>query len=398
MPQPSTRLGMLPPYLSADLNRKANALRAKGVDVISFAMGDPDLPTPEPVVKELQRAAADGTNHNYAPCNGLPSYRQAVSQWLKKRFDVTVDPDTEVISLIGSKEGLAHMILAYVDPGDVVIVPSPAYPVYYNYAVITGAEPYTIPLKPENNFLPDLKAIPADIARRAKLMFLNYPNNPTGAVAPMSFVEEAIAFCRKHDILLCHDNAYSEMTFDGYQAPAFLQVPGAKDVCVELFSLSKMYNMTGWRIGFAAGNKKGLEALLQVKNNTDTGIFKPIQHAGITALSRSAELTEPISKIYAKRRDILHRGLQELGWDFAPNVATFYVWVPVPPGWDSDGFANLLLDECGIVVPPGTGYGPEGEGFFRMALTVAEDRLKEALARMKAKNIRYDSPAKAARA
>lgn len=394
MPQPAANLDKLPPYLFAEIDRKIADARARGVDIISLGVGDPDLPTPEPVVKAMQAAVADPANHNYPPYHGTEEFRNAAAAWMKTRFGVSVNPADEVLSLIGSKEGLAHLILAYVNPGDVVLCPSPGYPVYNNYTLLCHGEPYTVPLLAQNKFLPDLDAIPADIARRAKLFFLNYPNNPTGAIIDEASIRKIVAFCRKHDILLCHDNAYSEMTFDGYRAPSFLSVDGAKDVCIEMFSLSKMYNMTGWRVGFAAGNPAAIKALGTVKNNTDSGVFKAIQHASAVGLSQSDALTHDLNQIYARRRDIFVEGLNRMGWRFPRNEATFYLWIPVPTGMSSVEFVSLLLEKCGVVVPPGTGYGPEGEGFFRVALTVSEDRLKEVLDRMEKAGVTFDALAK----
>ncbi len=390
MPKPIKNLNKLPPYLFTELDRKVDAARAKGVDVIHLGVGDPDLPTPEPIVEEMRRAISDPTTHNYSSYMGTGEYRAAASDWMKSRFGVEVDPATEVLTLIGSKEGLAHMIMAYIDEGDVVLYPSPSYPVYRNYTLLCGGDPVSMPLTVDNDFLPDLGAIPAETAARAKLMFLNYPNNPTGAIAPESFIRDAIEFCQKHDILLCHDNAYSEMTFDGYRAPSFLSVPGAKDVCVEFFSTSKMYNMTGWRIGFAAGNAAGIKALGTVKDNTDSSAFKAIQRAAAVGYKRSDELTSGLNDIYGKRQKIFVEGLNALGWNFHPPAATFYLWVPVPAGIKSEDFAALLLEKCGIIVPPGSAYGPEGEGFFRIALTTNEKRLREALKRMEQEKIRFD--------
>jgi LL-diaminopimelate aminotransferase len=389
MPQPAKNLGKLPPYLFAEIDKKIDDAKAKGIDLINLGVGDPDLATPARIVSAMQQAVGDAATHNYPPYQGTEVFRHAVVNWMDKRFGVEVNPANEVISLIGSKEGLAHMILAYVDPGDVVLCPSPGYPVYNNYTLLCGGQPYTLPLKADNGFLPDLAAIPADIAQRAKLLFLNYPNNPTGAIATTAFIEEAVAFCKKYDILLCHDNAYSEMTFDDYQAPSFLEVPGAKDVCVEFFSLSKMYNMTGWRVGFAVGNVAGIKALSTVKNNTDSGVFKAVQVAAAEGLNHSAELTRDLNAIYGKRRDLFLAGLAELGWPVTPNVATFYLWLPVPQGMTSLECVTALREKAHIVVPPGTGYGPEGEGFFRVALTVSEDRLTQALQQIKAAGIRY---------
>jgi LL-diaminopimelate aminotransferase len=393
MPAHSKNLDKIPPYLFAEIDRKIDEARARGVDIINLGVGDPDLPTPELIVKTMQAAVGDAATHNYPPYNGTEPFRTAAANWMKTRFGVDVDPNKEVLSLIGSKEGLAHMILAYVDPGDVVLCPSPGYPVYHNYTLLCGGEPVTVPLRAENGFLPDLAAIPEDVARRAKLLFLNYPNNPTGAIATPEFIAEAVGFCRKYDILLCHDNAYSEMTFDGYRAPSFL--PDAKDVCVEFFSLSKMYNMTGWRVGFAVGNPEGVGALAKVKNNTDSGVFKAVQRAAAAGLDHSDELTAGLNAIYGRRRDLFLDGLTKLGWPATRNVATFYLWLPVPAGMTSLDFVNLLREEAGIVVPPGTGYGSQGEGFFRVALTVPEARLTEALGRMEKAGIRFDMQLKA---
>lgn len=394
MPQPAANLGKLPPYLFAEIDRKIAEAKARGVDIISLGVGDPDLPTPAPIVEAMQAAVAKPENHNYPPYHGTQEYRDAAARWMKTRFGVTVDPNTEALSLIGSKEGLAHLILAYVNPGDVVLCPSPGYPVYNNYTLLCHGEPYVVPLLPENAFLPDLSKIPDDIAKRAKLFFLNYPNNPLGAIIGEDKIREVVDFCRKHDILLCHDNAYSEMTFGGYRAPSFLSVEGAKDVCIEMFSLSKMYNMTGWRVGFAVGNPAAIKALGTVKNNTDSGVFKAIQQAAAVGLDRSEEMTRDLNAIYSRRRDIVVEGLNRLGWNIRKNEATFYLWVPVPTGMTSVAFVQLLLEKCGVVVPPGTGYGPEGEGFFRIALTVPEARLQEVLARMEKEGVTFSQLAR----
>jgi LL-diaminopimelate aminotransferase len=390
MPHAAKNLGKLPPYLFAELDRKIDEAKARGVDIINLGIGDPDLPTPKAIVDAMVQAVQDPSTHNYPPYKGTETFLNTVQKWMNTRFNVAIDTKTEAVSLIGSKEGLAHMILAYVDPGDVVLCPSPGYPVYNNYTLLCGGEPFTVAMKPENNFIPNLSEIPEDIARRAKLFFLNYPNNPTGAIANDDFIIELIAFCKKYDILLCHDNAYSEMTFDGYRAPSFLAYPGAKEVCVEFFSLSKMFNMTGWRVGFAVGNEAGIKALSTVKNNTDSGVFKAIQNASCVGLDRSDELIGELNTLYAKRRDLFVAGLNKLGWTFPLNVATFYLWIPVPTGMKSVDFVNMLLEKCGIVCPPGVGYGPMGEGFFRVALTVPEPRLAEALNRMEANGIRFD--------
>jgi len=394
MPKAAANLAKLPPYLFAEIDQKIDAAKAKGVDIISLGIGDPDLPTPELIVKAMHDAVNDPETHNYPPYKGTKDYLKAASEWMKTRFSVDINPDTEALSLIGSKEGLAHLIIGYVDPGDVVLVPSPGYPLYNNYTLLVGGEPYVVPLTAESKFLPDVSKIPADIAKRAKLFFLNYPNNPTGAIIDEAKIKEVIAFCKQHDILLCHDNAYSEMTFDGYQAPSFLAIPGAKEVCIEMFSLSKMYNMTGWRVGFAVGNEAAIKTLGTIKNNTDSGVFKAIQRAAAEGLRHSAELTKDLNKIYSHRRDIFVEGLNKMGWPYKKGEATFYLWVPVPSGMKSVEFVNLLLEKCGVVCPPGIGYGPEGDGFFRVALTVQEDHLKEALKRMEDAGVTYTALSK----
>ncbi|XVJ50649.1 MAG: LL-diaminopimelate aminotransferase [Vampirovibrio sp.] len=391
MPSPSSKSKKLPPYLFAEIDQKVAEAKAKGVDIISLGIGDPDLPTPELIVQALQVAVEDPDTHNYPPYHGTAEFRQAAAAWMHTRFGVTVNAETDVLSLIGSKEGIAHMILAYVeDENDIILCPSPGYPVYENYTLLCGGTPYTMPLLPENNMVPDLSAIPEDIAKRAKLLWLNYPNNPTGAIIQDEKIKEVITFCKKYDILLCHDNAYSEMTYDGYQSPSFLAFEGAKDVCVEFFSLSKMYNMTGWRVGFATGNTAAVQALGTLKNNTDSGVFKAIQKAAAVGLNHSASLTAGLNEIYGKRRRLFVEGLRELGWDIPMPEATFYLWLPVPKGFTSVEFVSVMLEKAGIVVPPGNGYGSVGEGYFRVALTVPDARLNEALTRMKDAGIRYD--------
>lgn len=395
---PSRKLALVPPYLFAALDQKIAEARAAGRDVINLGIGDPDLPTPKAVVDAMHDAINDPATHNYPPYRGTGDFRKAAAAWMQNRFGVSVNAETETISLLGSKEGIAHLIAAYVDPGDVVLAPSPGYPVYRTYTLLCGGEPYTMPLLPENGFLPDYTKIPADILKRAKIMFLNYPNNPTGAVASEDFIKKSVAFCREHGILLCHDNAYSEMTFDGYRAPSFLSVPGAKDVCLEMFSLSKMYNMTGWRVGFAVGNKSAIDALAVVKNNCDSGVFKAIQQAAIAALSQSDALLKDLNAIYARRRDIMVAGLRDMGWPLPDNVATFYLWVPAPAGYSDADFAALMLEKCDIVITPGSGYGETGKGYFRIALTQSDARIEEAVRRMKAQGLRFAAAPSAQRA
>jgi len=377
------RLKRLPPYLFAEIDRKKREVRARGVDVIDLGIGDPDLPTPPHIIQALKIAAADPENHRYPSYEGLPAFRQAVADWYAKRFNVRLDPEQEVLTLIGSKEGTAHMPLAFVNPGEIVLVPDPGYPVYAAGTWFAGGEVHWLPLRRENRFLPDLSAIPADLARRAKLMYLNYPNNPTAAVATRDFFARVVAFARSHGILVCHDLMYSELKFDGFEPPSILEVEGARDVAVEFHSLSKTYSMTGWRLGFCVGNAKAVAGLGKIKTNVDSGVFQAVQYAGIAALTGPQELAEQYRRTYQQRRDIVVKGLKALGWDVDIPQGTFFVWAPVPGGLDSRRFATRLLEEVGVVVTPGVGFGPSGEGFYRIALTVAEARLAEAMTRLK---------------
>ena len=383
MPEPADRLKRLPPYLFAEIDRKKREVRARGVDVIDLGIGDPDLPTPPHVIQALQRAAEDPENHRYPSYEGMLAFRQAVADWYAKRFNVRLDPEQEVLTLIGSKEGTAHMPLAFVNPGDVVLVPDPGYPVYAAGTWFAGGETHFMPLRRENGFLPDLDAIPPEAARRAKLMYLNYPNNPTAAVAGRDFFAEVVKFARSHRVLVCHDLMYSELKFDGFEPPSFLEIEGAREVGVEFHSLSKTYSMTGWRLGFCVGNGAALAGLGKVKTNVDSGVFQAVQCAGIAALTGPQELPEQYRRTYQRRRDVVLQGLKALGWDVDIPKGTFFVWAPVPGGLDSRRFATRLLDEVGVVVTPGIGFGPSGEGFYRIALTVAEARLAEAMERLK---------------
>lgn len=384
------RLAKIPPYLFAELNRKHHELVAQGVDIINLAVGDPDKPTPTHILQVMHEAIDDPSTHNYPPYQGTPEFRAAAAEWMERRFGVTgLDSDTEVVCSIGSKEAIHNTFLAFVEAGDYTLIPDPGYPVYRTGTLFAGGEPFTMPLKAENNFLPDLNTIPEAVARQAKLLWINYPNNPTGALATLDFFEELVAFCQQYDILLCHDHAYSEMAYDGYQPPSVLQVPGAKDVAIEFHSLSKSYNMTGWRVGFVVGNAIGIQGLIQVKSNVDSGIFKAIQKAAIAAYSTNEAELATVVAIYQRRRDIIVQGLQSLGWPIEPPKATLYVWVPVPPGYAAREFVNLLLDKCGILVVPGNGYGAAGEGFFRIALTISDERMSEAIQRLKDAGIRY---------
>lgn len=383
------RMDLIPPYLFAELDKKKADAISKGVDVINMGIGDPDMPTPNHIIESMKTAVENPETHNYPPYEGTKSFRNAVAQFYAKRFGVELDADKEVVSLIGSKEGLAHIHLAFTDPGDYTLVPDPAYPVYKVASYFAGGVPYTMPLLAENNFLPDLSKIPDEVAQRTKLMFINYPNNPTGAIATLEFFEEVVHYAKKHDILVCHDLAYSEMAYDNYKAPSFLQVKGSKDVCIEFNSLSKTYNMTGWRIGMAVGNEYAVQALGRLKNNIDSGVFKAVQNASIDALLGPQDNIDTMNDIYKKRRDIMTEGLNKLGWNLDPIKATFYMWVPIPKGYTSAEFSALLLEKAGIIVPPGNGYGEYGEGYFRIALTAPEDRIREALKRMEENNIRF---------
>lgn len=375
------RLQSIPPYLFAELDRKIEERRAAGVDVISLGVGDPDLPTPAHVVEALQEAAEDPATHRYPSYFGLPELRRAVADWYMERFGVELDPDTEVQPLIGSKEGIAHLAWALVDPGDEVLVPDPGYPVYDVGTILAGGTPVPFPLDPDRAFLPDLGA--ARAGERTSLMWLSYPSNPTAAVAELPTFEEAVTFARDHDLLLAHDAAYSELTFDGYVAPSALQVPGAKDVTVEFGSASKTFNMTGWRVGWAVGNAEAIEALATVKTNIDSGIFDAVQRAAVAALRGPRESLDEARAIYAKRRDTVVAAFKELGWDLEPPKGSFYVWIPTRDGTSSAEFAALLLDRAGVVVAPGVGYGANGEGYVRISTTLSDDRLAEAMERVR---------------
>ena len=388
--QESKRIAKIPPYLFVEIDKKIDEAKAKGIDVISLGIGDPDSPTLPNIVKVMHEEIDDASNHNYPPYQGTKEFKQACADWMKNRFNVDMDTEDEIIALIGSKEGIAHIFLGFVDEGDYTLVPDPAYPVYANATRLAGGTPYFMPIGPENNYLPELDKIPEKVAQKAKLIFLNYPNNPTGAVATLDYFKEVLEFAKKYNILICHDQAYCEMTYDGYVAPSFLEVEGAKDYCIEFFSHSKSYNMTGWRIGWAAGGAKPMKAFKVIKNNFDSGIFKAIQKAGVAALETPKAAIDELNYMYKKRRDVMTEGLRELGWKFDDPVATFYLWLPVPPSLTSVEFADIMLEKAAVVVPAGNGYGEQGEGFFRIALTVDEDRLKEVLTRMKKAGIHYN--------
>jgi len=386
----SKRIDKIPPYLFVEMDRKIDEAKAKGIDVISLGIGDPDTPTLPNVVKMMHEVIDDASTHNYPPYQGTKEFKQACADWMKNRFNIDMDTENEIIALIGSKEGIAHVFLGFVDEGDYTLVPDPAYPVYANATLIAGGTPYFMPIGPENNYLPDLDKIPEEVAQKAKLMFLNYPNNPTGAVATLEYFEKVLEFAKKYNILICHDQAYCEMTYDGYVAPSFLEIKGAKDYCIEFFSHSKTYNMTGWRIGWAAGGEKPMKTFKVIKNNVDSGIFKAIQKAGVTALETPQTEIDNLNAMYKNRRNVMMQGLRELGWEFEDPKATFYLWLPVPSSLTSEEFADIMLQKAGVVVPAGNGYGSKGEGFFRIALTVNEDRLREVLTRMKNAGINYN--------
>ena len=376
------RIKTLPPYLFAAIDKMKQAAIARGVDIINLGIGDPDLPTPTPIIDSLAQAAKDPKHHQYPSYEGMLSFRKAVADWYQRRFGVKLDAADEVLTLIGSKEGIGHIHLAFVDPGDTVLVPSPGYPVYPVGTSFCGGVSYTMPLTKANGFLPDLNAIPTEVARKAKLMWLNSPNNPTSVVMTKQYFKQVVAFAQKHGIIVCHDAAYSEIYYDGIRPASFLEADGAKEVGVEFHSLSKTYNMTGWRIGFAVGHKEILAALGKVKSNLDSGVFEAVQAAGITALNLDDAATDAIRKTYQQRRDTLIPGLKQLGLEVEPPRAAFYVWVTVPKGYTSASFTAHLLEKAGIVTTPGNGFGAPGEGYIRMTLCTSKDRLAEAVERI----------------
>lgn len=378
----SERLSKLPPYLFAKLDKTKKAAVERGIDIINLGIGDPDMPTPAPIIEKLREAAGAPENHRYPSYEGLPSMREAAAEWYKKRFNVDLDPGSEVLTLIGSKEGIGHLPLAFINPGDLALIPDPGYPVYQAGIVFAGGECETIPLLEENGFCPDLSVIPGETARRAKMMFINYPNNPTGAVCPDGFFDDAAAFAKKYGIIVCHDAAYSEIYYDGCKPPSFLQAEGARDVGIEFHSLSKTFNMTGWRIGFAVGNARVLEGLGKIKTNLDSGVFQAVQAAGIEALLNCGKHHQEILRVYQERRDALIKGLNGIGWKVSAPKASFYVWAPVLAGMTSEETAELLIQKAGVVVTPGAGFGPHGEGFVRFSITERSQRIVEAVERI----------------
>ncbi|MGZ4250123.1 MAG: LL-diaminopimelate aminotransferase [Solirubrobacteraceae bacterium] len=383
--RPSSRLERIPPYLFAELERKVEAKRAAGIDVISLGIGDPDTPTYPPIVEAAQRAVADPSTHTYPSNRGRPEFRRAVAAFYARRFGVQLDPDTEVMSAIGAKECIFNLNLAFLDPGDVALASDPGYPVYTGGPLLVGGEPVLMPLVPDKAFAPDLDAIPPAALSRARLMFLNYPNNPTGAIVPDGLFEEVVAFARAHGILVVHDNAYSETTYDGYVAPSFLQTPGAKGVGVEVFSLSKGYNMTGWRCAAIVGNGDAIELYWRLKSNVDSGNFDAVQLAGAAALAPEVDpYVREMNEVYRRRRDVVCDALAQAGVDVTAPKGTIYIWAPIPPGFDSAAaYCEHVLEHAAVVISPGGAYGAGGEGFFRISLTTPDDRLLEAVERIR---------------
>jgi len=376
------RLDAVPPYLFAELERKIAEKRAAGVDVISLGIGDPDLPTPEPVVEALASGARDPATHQYPTNHGSDEFRQAAADFYQARFGVELDPGSEVVPALGGKEAVGHMALALLDPGDVCLSPDPGYPPYTSGPVFAGADVHYLPLRPEHGFLPDLDTIPADVLRRANLLFLDYPNNPTGAVVRDGYFERTVELARANDLVVVHDNAYSELCYDGYLAPSFLETPGAKDVGVEIFSLSKGWNMTGWRAGLVSGNPEVVDRYRHLKTNLDSGMFEAVQRATVAALTEARDFPREMSGVYQRRRDLLAEALTAIGLDVQPPKATPYFWVPVPDGHTSASFTELVLEEAAVVVSPGPSFGPSGEGFVRLSMTVPDERLEEAARRI----------------
>lgn len=386
---PADRLSALPPYVFARLDELKARAREQGLDLIDLGMGNPDGATPQPIVEAAMEALQNPAYHGYPPFEGTASFRKAITAWYFRRYGVHLDPDGEALPLLGSKEGLAHLAIAYINPGDLVLVPSPAYPAHFRGPLIAGGEIYPLILKPENDWLIDLSAIPEDVARRAKILYFNYPSNPTAATAPREFFEEIVAFARKYEILLVHDQAYAELAFDGYQPTSLLEIPGAKDISVEFHTLSKTYNMAGWRIGFVVGNRHIIQGLRTLKTNLDYGIFAALQTAAETALNLPDVYLHEVQARYRTRRDFLIQGLAELGWTVPKPKATMYLWVPCPPGVSSTDFALSVLQQTGVVVTPGNAFGSGGEGYVRISLIAECDRLQQALQRFHQANIRY---------
>ncbi len=387
--KPSERLSRIPPYLFAELERKIAAKKAQGVDVISLGIGDPDRPTPALIVEAMQEAVTEAETHRYPSNRGRADFREALSDFYERRFDVDIDAETEVMPAIGAKEAIFNLNLAFLDPGDVALASDPGYPVYTGGPLLAGGEPVVMPLVPELGFIPDLDAISEDTARRAKLMYLSYPNNPTGAVVPEGFFARVVAFAKAYDILVVHDNAYSETTYDGYRAPSFLATPGSKEVGIEVFSLSKGYNMTGWRCAAVLGNAQAIETYWRLKTNIDSGLFEAVQLAGVAALSPDGDAeVASMNELYRRRRNLVCEALAKIGVQIPPPKGTIYVWAPIPAGFESSvAYCEHVLEQAAVVISPGSAYGPSGEGWFRISLTTPDDRLAEAVERLAAANL-----------
>lgn len=378
----ASRIDKVPPYLFVEISRKIAAKKAQGIEVISFGIGDPDIATPDSIVEKLRETALDSPNHRYPETDGLPEFRQAVADWYQRRFGLSIHPDKETLPLIGAKEGIGHVALCFIEPGDIALVPDPGYPVYSVGTWFAGGECHWMPLLEENGWLPDLDAIPEDVARKSKVMWLNYPNNPTGAIADADYFKKVVEFAKQYDIAVMHDACYSEVTFDGYRPPSFLQTPGAMDVGMEFHSLSKSYNMTGWRLGMAVGNEDMIRALMVVKSNLDSGVPNAIQYMGIEAMQLSQEAIDERNAVYQHRRDRVLEVLKGLGLHVDPPKASLYIWAKAPEGFSSAEFTQLLLEERDIVVTPGNGYGKYGEGYIRLSLTIPDADMEKGLERL----------------
>ncbi len=378
----ASRIGQVPTYPFVQISRKIAEKRAEGVDVISFGIGDPDIPTPDLILDELRAAALDSPNHRYPETEGLPEFREAVADWYQRRFGVTLDPESQVLSLIGAKEGIGHAALGFIEPGDVALVPDPGYPVYAVGTLFAGGTSHRMPLREENAWLPDLGSIPEDVAAKATVLWLNYPNNPTGATADLDFFEEAVAFAKKHDIAVMHDACYSEVSYDGYKPASFLQADGAIEVGMEFHSLSKSYNMTGWRVGMAVGNAEMIDSLMVIKSNIDSGVPQAVQRMGVAAMQAPLDSVGERNAIYQKRRDMVVSALTRMGLAVSPPKASLYVWARVPDGYGSADFSERLLEDTDVLVMNGAGYGKYGDGYVRLSITIPDDRLETALERM----------------
>jgi len=376
------RISRIPPYLFARIEQKIDEAKAQGRDIISLGIGDPDRPTPKHIIEELKKQAEVPENHRYPSSSGLVEFRRAVADYYARRFGVELDPKREVVNLIGSKEGIGHIAFCYTNPGDLNLVPDPGYPVYGIGTLLAGGTSHLMPLVAERGFKPDLSAIPTEVAKKAKLLYLNYPNNPTGATADLNFFAEVVEFARQFEVIVCHDAAYTEIYFNGVEPPSFLETPGAKEVGIEFNSLSKPFNMTGWRVGWAAGRSDVIEVLGRLKSNLDSGQFQALQYAGIAALRGPQDSVATMREVYRERRDTVVQGLNQMGWHLEPPRASFYVWAPVPRGYDSAKFAEEVLEKAGVIITPGSGYGEQGEGYFRIALTIEKERIAEGLDRM----------------